>query len=219
MDVQELKAEVSKKINNADRLEKEIEKNNSLIPAAIEGLNSPEGRIKFKLAKILKLLSRKKPVALYPYFDHFEKLLESPNKILKWNGMDILAQLSIVDSDDKFRTIMNKYFGLLREGNLITAAHVVENSAVIVKAAPDRELEITTLLADVERLTLPTEECRNILRGKVIETFDRYFISSANKETMLNFAQKQLTNRRPATQKKAADFVRKHSPLESTKQS
>jgi hypothetical protein len=217
MDVQEWMAEVSKKFNNADRLEREIEKNTSLIPAAIEGLNSPEASVRFKAAKILSLLSQKKPAALYPYFEHLERLLRSPNKILKWNALDILAQLSTVDSDHKFSTIMTRYYDCLKEGNLITAAHVVENSAVIVKAVQDRESEITTLLASVERLTLPTEECRNILQGKVIETFDRYFILSANKETMLNFAQKQLTNARPATQKKAANFVKKYSPPKSTK--
>jgi hypothetical protein len=211
MDIQKFMAEVSMKINTADQLEREIEKNTSLIPAAIEGLNSPEGRIKFKFAKILNLLSRKKPAALYPYFKHFEELLESPNKILKWNALDILAQLSAVDSDHKFRRIMTSYYDCLKEGDLITAAHVVENSAVIVKAVPDRESEITTSLADVERLTLPTEECRNILRGKVIHTFEQYFAQSANKRTMLNFAQKQLTNSRPATQKKAANFVKQYS--------
>jgi hypothetical protein len=61
----------------------------------------------------------------------------------------------------------------------------------------------------VEDIPLPTDECRNILRGKVILTFARYFEQSSLKKDMLEFARKQVENSRQATALKARQFLKK----------
>ena len=103
------------------------------LPELLRGISSENARLRFKSAKILTLVSEKNPSQLYPHLDFFITLLESDNNIIKWNAQDIIANLTSVDGELKFDQIFEKYYGALSVRSLITAAHVVENSAKIVK--------------------------------------------------------------------------------------
>ena len=182
------------------------------VDALIKDLNSKQAAVKYKAAKTLSRMSEENPEILYPYFETFVKLLDGTNNILKWNAIDIIGNLAAADTEDKFSSLFGKYYGLLVSGSLITAAHVVESSPVIIKYKPELENQITGTLFSVEFVPLPTAECRDILRGKVITAFNKYAKTSKNKNLMLGFAGR-LVNKsgiRPATQKKAAAFLKKY---------
>jgi hypothetical protein len=98
---------------------------------------------------------------------------------------------------------------MLYEGSLVTAGHVVAGSAVIAKAKPYLEENITTEILQIEKFPLPTEECRNILKGHAIKTFGTYFDSVKNKDDVINFVRQELKNTRNATRKKAEKFIAK----------
>jgi hypothetical protein len=213
MDSQKLMEQIRKREDNTDYLARAAAGDISLVADLMECVGSRESAVKYKSIKILRNLSKENPAALYPYFDNLVNLLDSSSNILKWNTIDILANLTAVDAKDKFGSVFRKFFGLLGEGSLITAAHVVESSPAIVKNRPSQETEITRALLNVERIPLPTEECRNILRGKVILAFSQYSGQSGNKPDMTGFATQQLNNTRPATRKKAEQFVKKLAPI------
>jgi hypothetical protein len=208
MDSQELIEQIRNQAGRADYLALKVIENRTLVTVVLEGLKSNEAALKFKSLKILNLISAQNPGVLYPYFDIFAKLLDSPQKIFKWNAIDIIANLSAADSGIKFEPLFEKFYALLEEGSLITAGHVVESSAIIVKNNPDLETAVTKALLSVESLPLPTEECRNILRGKVVLTFTKYHDLSGHKKEMLEFAQKLVFNSRPATAAKAQQFIK-----------
>ena len=180
-----------------------------MVATLVEGLDSRNTAYRYRCYKIANLLCAQKPAVLYPYFEKFVRLLESHQNIPKWNAIDILANLTSADKDDKFSSIYSQFYRLLEEGSLITAGHVVESSAVIAMNRPQNEKEITATLLKVESIPLPTEECRNILRGKTIETFARYARGSSQRAAMLNFALQHIQNSRSGTAKKAQNFVNK----------
>jgi hypothetical protein len=201
MDPKNLIEEAGKKADNASHLAEVVAENPALIPVVLEGTRSPKANLKYKCIKILRIMSNEHAAVLYPYFDFFKDLLSSTNNILKWNAMDIIANLTLVDSENKFDPLFSNFYGLLGAGDLITAAHVVEGSAVIVRSRPARESEITHALLSVETISLPTEECCNILRGKVINTFSEYWTNPPIKDCVAS-PKKQLINTRPATKRK-----------------
>jgi hypothetical protein len=209
MDDKPLLEDLRKKEDNAIRLARLVDDDKSLLPVIMEGMSSREANVKYKCIKILTVISEKNPGVLYSHFDLFDQLLDSDNNILKWNAIDIIANLTAVDFDNKFEAIYNRYYGLINEGSLITAAHVVESSGTIVNAKPALRERITGELLKTETISLPTEECRNIVKGKAIETFGRYFSQVENKEIVVTFVRNQLTNSRNATKKKAEIFLKK----------
>ena len=125
--------------------------------------------------------------------------------------MDTLANLAIVDSKNKFDKIFKKFYGFLYEGSLVTASHVVDNSGKIAGAKPNLQSKITNELLKIEKVPLPTEECKNILLGKTIVAFDMYFDKIQNKKEVISFVKRQLTNSRNATKVKAEKFLSKNS--------
>jgi len=200
---------LGKKEIKAEDLAEKIVKNPDFLLDILNGVSSGNSRIKFKSAKILRIISDKNPKMLYPEMDFFINLLDSENNIIKWNAMDVIANLTFVDSKNKFDKIFDKYYGFLYEGNLITAGHVVDNSGKIAKAKPNLQSKITSELLKVEKIPLPTEECRNILLGKVILSFGQYIDQVKDKEEMISLAKVQLNNTRNATKKKAEKFLKK----------
>jgi len=184
-------------------------KNPASLPEVLDGITSANPRIKFGSAKILRIISERNPEMLYPEMDLFVKLLDSENSILRWNAMDVIANLTFVDAQNRFDSIFKKYYGSLYEGSLITASHVVDNSGKIANAKPHLQSKITNELLKAAKIPLPTEECRNILLGKVTLSFGQYVDQFKNKEKMISLAKRQLNNTRNATRVKAEEFLKR----------
>ena len=212
MDEKTLREKLGEKADNAGELARAVAANASLPPAVVREVSSSKAGVRYRAIKVLKLVSEGEPEVLRRHVAFFEGLLDSPNNVLKWNAIDILANLAAVDSGKRFAGLFQKFYGLLDEGSLITSAHVIESSAKIVGARPALEDRITRELLRVEKIPLPTEECRNILRGKLISAFGQYGGRSRNRELMLTFAEGLLACTRPATRKKAEKFLKKLAP-------
>jgi len=182
-----------------------------LVSELLTGLHSVNPRIRFESAKVLKIISRRKPEMLYAQRELFVNLLDSENNILKWNAMDIIANLTTIDSHNEFDRLFKKFYGLLYEGSLITAGHVVDNSGKIALSKPKLQEEITKELLKVEKIPLPTKECRNIIIGKTINALQLYYDKIKDKEAVISFVKRQLNNPRNATKAKAEKFVKRFS--------
>jgi len=190
--------------------EKVIE-NPDLLEELFVGISSTSSRIKFGSAKTLRILSKKNPQRLYPQIDFFVSLLDSKNTILKWNAIDVIANLSAVDTQNKFNRLFEKFYSCLYEGNLITAAHVVDSSGKIALSKPELQSKITEKLLKMEEVPLPTSECRNIVIGKAINAFGFYYdkLEDRDRDRVVSFVKRQLNNPRNATKTKAMRFLKK----------
>jgi len=202
----------AQKITDEDLLN-HVKNNFELIPVVIEGVFSSNPRIKYGCAKALSKLSQQHPGELYKEIDTFIGFLESKNNIIKWNAMDILANLTTVDKKKRFDEIFTKYFGLIDADTMITVGHVVDNSGKIANVKPHLTEKITNELLRLEKLkTKPrvTQECKNILYGKAILAFDQYYDQIKNKKEVTSFVRRQLKNTRAGTKVKAEKFLKKN---------
>jgi hypothetical protein len=203
---------LGKKEIKAEDIAKNVIKDSGLLSEIFNGVSSENSRVKLKSAKILRVISEKNPEILYPKLDFFISLLDSENKILKWNAMDVIGNLTSIDSKNKFDEIFKKYYSFLSADSMITVAHVVDNSGKIAKARPHLTQRITRELLKLEKIpTKPqlTQECKNILLGKTILAFGMYFEQIENKDDVISFVKRQKNNTRSATKVKAEKFLKK----------
>jgi hypothetical protein len=177
-------------------------KDPSLIPVLLDGL-SVKNSSKYRRAKALTLISESHPAVLYPYFDFFAGLLEKPVNILKWNAVFILSNLVAVDTERRFDRLFERFYYHLWDGNLITTANILGVSGKIARARPDLHKRLTTEILKVEIIPLPTDECRQIARGKALLAFKEYADSLKGNRQVIDFARRCQQSRRPATRKKA----------------
>jgi hypothetical protein len=203
--------ELEKDYDNSESIALNLIKGKVSLSDIFEGLSSRASRVKYKSIKVLRSVSRKKPEMLYPNFGHFVKLMGNENNIFKWNSIDIIANLSSVDSNCLFEEIFDKFYDQLKEGNLITSAHVIESSLNVIKSKPELKGKILEIILSQKNLPLPTEECRSILAGKTIKVLSDCYDLVDNKTEIVDFVTSQLQSQRPATRKKAEAFLKKHS--------
>ena len=201
---------LSKKEVKAEDVARNVIKNPRLLPELFNGISSENTRTRFKSAKILRIISEEDPEMLYSKVDFFIDLLKRENKILRWIAIDVIGNLSSVDTENKFDKIFNKFYSLLADESTITAGHVIESSGKIARAKPQLQNKITMELLRVEKTEYKTSECRNILLGKVILSFSQYIDQINNTEEMVSLAKRQLANPRRATRVKAEKFLRTH---------
>ncbi|MDH5419901.1 MAG: hypothetical protein OEX06_06180 [Candidatus Bathyarchaeota archaeon] len=202
---------LGKKGIEAEDLADKVSRNPELLPEILDGVSSEEARVRFNSAKILRIISEKQPKILYSKIEFFVDLLDSENNILKWIAIDIIGNLASVDSENKFNRIFRKFYDLLSDESMITAGHVIDNSGKIAVAKPYLQDRITEKLLKVEKIEYKTSECRNILLGKVISSFDKYIDQFDNKKKMISLVRRQLKNSRKATRAKAEKFLNNQS--------
>ena len=130
-----VQALVDKTITKEELLNR-VKRDFSLLPLLLKGLDSSKAAVRYGCAKVLMDLSDEHPEKLYPHFGSFIDLLDSRYRILTWNALAIIANLTRVDADKKFDAVFGKYYSLLNNGYMVTVANVVGNSGKIANANP-----------------------------------------------------------------------------------
>lgn len=209
--------DVLKKLGNKEltkgKLHQMVEHNFELIPVLVEGMSSQKANTRYGSGKILMDLSEKCPERLYPYIDSIIELLDSKYRIIIWNSMAIIANITPVDTEKKFDTIFNKYSSFLKDEYMITVANTIENLGKIAKAKPYLIQKITKEILEVENIKLTphlTEECKKVIAEKAIGSFELFFDNIEEKKKVLSFVEKQVESSRKSLRSKAAEFVKKH---------
>ena len=198
----------SKAITKEELLQK-VEKDFSLLPAVLKGTSSSKAAVRYGCAKVLMDMSEKYPEILYPYIDDFIVLLKSKYRILTWNAMAIIANLTRVDRDRKFDAIFDQYYGFLNDEYMVTVANVVGNSAKIALAKPHLVQRITGELLKVENIRLTphlTAECKRVIVEHTIKSLDVFFEKIEAKEQVLSFVRRHLRSTRTSLRKEAREF-------------
>ena len=192
----------------AEKIARLAVKHNNVLNQVLKGALSESKRVKNAAAKCLREISRIQPEKLYPSFDLFVKLIGGKDTILMWNAIEVLSNLTEVDKDNKFNgKILNKYIFLLSEDSMVTAANTISALGKVALNKPGFRKKITGELVKVNSLP-HSVECRNILAGKALDTFENYIDDIKYKNEIIQFAEKQLKNRRNATRKKAGKLLK-----------
>ncbi len=197
---------------STEQLLNKVKKNNDLIPALLNGVSSPKPAVRYGCAKILMDLSEEKPELLYPHMDFFFHLLISKYRILTWNAIITIANLTFVDREKKFDAMFEEYYHLLDDPYMVTVANVVGSSGKIAVAKPYLTSAIVERLLKVEAIaTTPhlSSECKRVIAEHTIKAFDQFFPQIEQKDKVLSFVEKQLKSKRKTLRVQSENFLKK----------
>ena len=200
-----------KSITSKELLEDVVE-NWDLLPAVVAGVSSSKAAVRYGCARGLMDLSEEHPERLYPHMDFFVDLLGSKHRILVWNALAIIANLTRVDRDKKFDRIFNRYYGLLNDGYMVTVANVVGNSGKIALAKPYLTDRIANELLKVEDVSTGphlTEECKRVIAEHAIQSFSVFFDQIREKEKVTEFVERHKATTRRTLNTAADKFLKK----------
>jgi len=191
---------------------KKVTQNPDLIPEIISGISSSKPTIRYGCGKILMDLSAEQPERLYPHMDFFIILLDSKYRILTWNAINIIANLTKVDKEKKFDSNFEKFYSYLNNEYMVTVANVVGNSGKIALVKPQLTQKITDKLLSVELIsTTPhlSEECKRVIIEHAIKSFDIFFPQIEQKNKVIVFVKKYLNSPRKTLRIEAENFLKK----------
>ena len=183
-----------------------------LIPLLFEGVSHSKAPVRYGCSKVLMDLSEEHPEKLYQHFDFFVKLLDSKYRILTWNALAIIANLTRVDTGKKFDAVFGRYYSFLGNDYMVTVANVVANSGKIANAKPYLVPEITEELLKVQELSVTphlTEECRRVIAQQAINAFDLFFDRIDQKEPVISFVKLHVDSPRKKLKTAAEKFLQK----------
>jgi hypothetical protein len=183
--------------------------NPSLLPAIFQTVGSETKGLKNASIKTLRIISEKDPQMMYDRFTFFLDLLDSNDKILKWNATFIIGNMAEGDHEEKMDQVIDKFIDQLSDNVMITAANTIDSIWKIAKYKPHLERVITRNLLKAE-LTTRNAECQRIIAGKTILAFDNYFDKLTKRQAVIEYVKKQLKSERNATKRKAEKFIRKY---------
>jgi hypothetical protein len=184
------------------------QEDDKLLAKLLDNLRTKNETIRYNSHKVLFSISEQRPKVLYPKWDFFTDLLDSDNTYHKLSAVQLLANLTKADKDNKFEKIFDKYYGLLDDKSFITAAYVSAASGMIAKAKPKLQTKITNRLLNIDK-THHTQERIDLAKASVIEAFEEYFDQSKSEKRIVDFVRKQLNCQSPKTRKAAKDFFKR----------
>ena len=211
-DFSELTQALVNKSLTKEKLLDKVKQDFGLLPFLLKGVSSSKPAVRYGCAKVLMDLSEENPEKLYPHLDSFVDLLDSKYRILMWNALAIIANLTRVDDDKKFDAIFSKYYSFLNNNYMVTVANVVGNSGTIAKAKPYLIPKITDELLKVENLSITphlTEECKRVIAQQTIQTLDTFFDQVDQKEKVISFVKTHRDSSRERLRIVAENFLEK----------
>ena len=176
-----------------------------MLPELLEGLKSKNETERYNSFKVLLLISEEHPEVLYSKWDFFIDMIDSDNAYWKLSAVRIIANLTRVDTENRFEEIFNKYYNLLND-SVIVAGHITANSGKIARAKPTLQAEITNKLLNIDKTN---QEHKDLVKAGAIESFSEYFEEAKNKDEIIEFVKQQLDSNSPKTKKKAKEFLKK----------
>jgi len=202
---------VNKTLTKQQLLEK-VKQNYELIPEILDGISSSKPAIRYSCGKVLMDLSEEEPEKLYAHMDFFIKMLESKYRILTWNAIITIANLTKVDSEKKFDSIFDRYYSFLDDEYMVTVANIVGNSGKIALAKPYLTQKITDKLLKVENISITphlSEECKRVITQHAIKTFDSFFPQIEEKDKVISFVKKHLNSTREILRIESENFLKR----------
>lgn len=190
-----------------------VEHNLDLIPVLVKGMYSQKPSIRYGCGKVLMDLSEKYPERILPYLESFIELLDSKYRIITWNAMAIIANISRSDHEKKIDNILKKYINFLSDEYMVTVVNAIGNLGKIALAKPYLTQKIVDEILKVENVKINphlTEECQRVIVEKAIGSFDLLYDKIGEKKKVLSFVERQVNSSRKSLRNKAVEFVKKY---------
>jgi len=205
-------SELEQKDINPEIFAEKIIANPDCINQYLDGLLSKNETYRYNCFKVLNLVSDKKPNLLYPHWNFFTNHLRSENNYHKMSAVLIIANLTSVDTENRFENVFDEFYENLKSKKTIVPMYVIKSSGKIVNFKPNLERKITDLLLNIENIH-PGKQIE-LVKSAVIESFSKYYGNAEEKNKIIDFVKKQLNSKSPKTRNAAKEFIKKLGELE-----
>ncbi len=173
-------------------------------------LNDHKIMIYYHSYYIINRASQKKPELFYKYWDDFASWINHENSYHRDFGLTLIANLTSVDNENKFPSILNGYLKCINDPKFMTSRHCIQNTSMILKNKKEYREVIINILLDIDNLCDYTKKQLALLKSDIIVVLDTVYTEIKDKNEINKFLNDQLTSISPKTKKLAREFISKY---------
>lgn len=199
------KYELGQKDINIEELAKKALYDDELLKDLTNGILSKDDTTRKNSFETLQIISNKNPEVLYQEWDHFHKMLKSKNNYHKYIAIYMLADLTKIDTENRFNDIFEDYYRILAGDKVMTASHVALNSSKIATNKPELQGEIIERLINIENIHQGKQ--KELIKAYAIESLRKMYPEIEDKAKVMKFIEEQLDSSSPKTRDLAACFI------------
>lgn len=191
-----------------------VQKEPDILKELIEIESTEPSAVKFAAEKAVRSISESNPELFEGMEAEIFSLLKSENTFIRLGNIVTCANLSVLSRDKTLELLIEDYIPFLYSTNIAEFGNAVKGIPKIISVFPSLEEKLIPPLFEIsERVFIhkgkPSDECRNVAAGKVMEVFEKIGKNSPYRQEMLNFAANNLTNTRNSAKRKAEKLVKK----------
>jgi len=211
MDVSDLLLQVSDKNVNVDGLAELVVKDNNIREELIKQLlANQEIMVYYHCYYIISKASQERPELFYKYWNDFSLLLQHKNSYHRDIGLTIIANLTKVDSENRFQKIFKDYISHVNDEKFMTARCCVQNSKKIICNKIEIEKQIVDIFINIDNKCGFPDKQKELLKNDILEVFDDIYAHSSCKSEMGIFVKNQVSSTSPKTRKQAKRLIEKY---------
>jgi hypothetical protein len=173
----------------------------------LDGIVSKDEVYRYNCFKVLLQISESQPLVLYPEWGHFVALLGSSNAYHRSIAVQILASLTLADTQHRFEVVFDRYFDLLDDEKIIVTRYLVQSAGAIARAKPSLRARIVERLLGIDETH---HKHKDLIKADAIQSFEVFFEDYPDKERIRKFVEQQLECSSPKTRKAAKAFLDKY---------
>ena len=190
---------------DVEKLASDALSNGKLLKILMNEIQSKNNTVRANAFNTLMILSEDNGELLYPHWDHFQEMLKSSNNYHKYIAVYLLASLTSVDIENRFKNVFDDYYKILEGEKLMTASHVVLNSSRIVSNKPELKSKIIEKLLNTDELHKGKQ--KELIKAYVIDAFENINLEEEDMERIDNFVKLQLDSSSPKTRNAARRYL------------
>lgn len=118
---------------------------------------------------IINEATKAEPSLFYCYWQEFSSLLCHKNSYHRNYGLDLIANLIVVDKDKLFDPIIADYYKQLNDEKISTIKYCISNSAKIINKRPKLAKRIVSMIIESLRLSGRSEKHQNFLISEFLK--------------------------------------------------
>lgn len=191
-----------------------VQKEPNILKSLIDVESTEPSAVKFTAEKAVRSISESNPELFEGMEAEIFSLLKSENTFIRLGNIVTCANLSVLSSDKIPELLKEDYIPFLYSTNIAEFGNAVKGIPKIISVFPSLEEKLLPPLFEISKRVFihkgkPSDECRNVAAGKVMEVFEKIGKNSPYRQEMLNFAEMNLTNTRNSAKRKAEKLVKK----------
>jgi len=169
-------------------------------------LTHPHIMVYYHCFYVVSKASQIKPKLFYPYWDEIAALLHYKNSYHRDFALTILANLTLVDDEERFSQLFDAYFEHINDEKFMTGQCCIQNSRKILEHKPELQKPILARLLDMDKLCTYTGKQKAVLKCDVLDVLEGIYPRVRSKQVD-DFIRSGVYSISPKTKRKAKALI------------